>query len=197
MHGAGTTDLTFLYFLTLFSEFSKSLLNWEILTQVLLVKYSRLLLTFCSCEAAKETGWLYLTAWTWGQLYQCGIAFWNNWGWIKRHTFVYFFKSLPSLRHLNLLLVIWYETPSRLYILIQRAHTPHSVCSYIFPHGALSPLGTPWHTHLHTSLKLSHTWQQIRVMLVLESKDAHLYFFPFLLLKFLNTRRSSGIRTIL
>lgn len=98
-----------------------------------------------------------------------------NLSWITKnsHTFSKF------LLFLNTRLVIFCETPT----LIQRAHTPHTVCSYILPHGALSS-GHPVMTHTYTSTHITETKPYVttarHVMLVFESKYARLYFFLFI-----------------
>lgn len=95
-----------------------------------------------------------------------------------------------------------------IYTHTARTHTPHSVCSYIFPHAALSsghPVTIDAHTHKSTHITETkpHVTTERRVMLVFESKDAHLYFFLFIYYSSLTLAGwnygalNSGIKTIL
>lgn len=107
---------------------------------------------YCSCTQDEsltapvklpKEDWLTLTAWRW-ELYEC-----ENVAKKKSSLKILLSKSFCFL-------VLFCKPPSLLYKLIQRAHTPHSVCSYILPHGALSsghPVTIETHTHIYT-----HHW---------------------------------------
>lgn len=119
--------------------------------------------------------WLSLTAWRWVNVYEYKMVLQKNLSGINLELFginwtglIFRKTNLATFKSLLPLYTLFSETSPSLYILRVPAHThtPCSVCSYILPHGALSSghaVTTHMHTNLHTSLKLSHTWQQRNV----------------------------------